>query len=387
MRAEDILNALDHVDPALVGAADRKPRLWPKRLRRFAAAAACFALVLGLGFHTLLRFDYFRSGCSAWPGSIVDGTYYFRVAHSGLWRWSEDGGTEKILSTYWYDGALVNGYGVYFNRGRALYVLPHATGKTEKLYTAPRAKCTHIGFSLLTDGRVDLMVYDKDRQVGSEYLLDGVTGTVRETIQEEVPYRDFLGNSYTRSVFQLGEHVFLLEDQADDRAYRLTVDGETVPLPDILWLDLYGGALGETGDYALLYARTANAAEGEDDRQILLCSDGTVHVLPYGEHFLTGARGYLYSVDYTLVPADTEDPWDEPDRVPSGIRCYEIATGESWLLTADAELELYEFVTDGDLFFTCVPWGEEQVAWRLQYDDAGRPVSLTQLSPNVAPEH
>ena len=183
MRAEDILNALDHVDPALVGAADRKPRLWPKRLRRFAAAAACFALVLGLGFHTLLRFDYFRSGCSAWPGSIVDGTYYFRVAHSGLWRWSEDGGTEKILSTYWYDGALVNGYGVYFNRGRTLYVLPHATGKTEKLYTAPRAKCTHIGFSLLTDGRVDLMVYDKDRQVGSEYLLDGVTGTVRETIQ------------------------------------------------------------------------------------------------------------------------------------------------------------------------------------------------------------
>lgn len=210
MRAEDILNALDHVDPALVGAADRKPRLWPKRLRRFAAAAACFALVLGLGFHTLLRFDYFRSGCSAWPGSIVDGTYYFRVAHSGLWRWSEDGGTEKILSTYWYDGALVNGYGVYFNRGRTLYVLPHATGKTAKLYTAPRAKCTHIGFSLLTDGRVDLMVYDKDRQVGSEYLLDGVTGTVRETIQEEVPYRDFLGNSYTRSVFQLEEHVFLL---------------------------------------------------------------------------------------------------------------------------------------------------------------------------------
>ena len=137
MRAEDILNALDHVDPALVGAADRKPRLWPKRLRRFAAAAACFALVLGLGFHTLLRFDYFRSGCSAWPGSIVDGTYYFRVAHSGLWRWSEEGGTEKLLSTYWYDGSAVNGYGIYFSRGRTLYILPHATGKTEKLYTAP----------------------------------------------------------------------------------------------------------------------------------------------------------------------------------------------------------------------------------------------------------
>ena len=64
MRAEDILNALDHVDPALVGAADRKPRLCPKRLRRFAAAAACFALVLGLGFHmdTLGAGDSFAAG-------------------------------------------------------------------------------------------------------------------------------------------------------------------------------------------------------------------------------------------------------------------------------------------------------------------------------------
>ena len=183
MRAEDILNALDHVDPALVESAGRMPRLWPRRLRRLAAAAACFALILGLGVQTLLRFDYFRSGCSAWPGSVVDGTYYFRVAHSGLWRWSEETGTEKILSTYWYDGAIVNDYGVYFNRGRTLYVLPHATGKTEKLYTASRAKCTHIGFSLLADGQVDLMVYDKDRQMGSEYLLDGATGAVRETIQ------------------------------------------------------------------------------------------------------------------------------------------------------------------------------------------------------------
>ena len=387
MRAEDLLNALEHVDPTLVEAAGRKPRLWPKRLRRFAAMAACVTLVLGLGFHTLLRFDYFRAGCSAWPGSIVDGAYYFRVAHSGLWRWSEETGTEKLLSTYWYDGAIVNDYGVYFNRGRTLYVLPHETGKTEKLYTAPRARCTHIGFSLLADGRVDLMVYDKDRQVGSEYLLDGVTGAVREAIQEEVPYRDFLGNSYSRSVFQLGEHVFRLEDLNGGRAYRLTLDGETVPLPDVLWIDLYGGALGETGDYVLLYARTVDAANDEDDRQLLLSSDGAVYSLPYSEHFLTGARGYLYSVDYTLVPADTENPWDEPDRIPSGILCYELATGESWLLSADAELELYEFVTDGDLFFTCVPWGEEQVAWRLRYDDAGRPTGLTQLSPNVAPEH
>ena len=387
MRAEDILNALDHVDPALVEAAGRKPRLWPKRLRRFAAAAACFSLVLGLGIHTLLRFDYFRAGCSATPGNIVDGTYYFRVAHSGLWRWSEEGGTEKILSTYWYDGALINGYGVYYDRGRSLYVIPHETGKTERLFTAPLGKCSHMGFSLLADGRIDLRVYDKRRQVGSEYLLDGKTGEIRETLQEEVPYDRFLGKDYSRSILQLGEHVFRLEDQEGDRACRLTLDGETVSLPGVLWIDPYGSPLGETGEYAALYARTADAGGQEDDCQLLLSSDGTVRILPYGVHFFTGARGYLYSVDYTFVPADAEDPWGEPSRLPSGILCYEIATGESWLLTANAELDLYEFVTDGDLFFTCVPWGDEQVAWRLRYDDAGRPTGLTQLSPNVAPAH
>ena len=55
MRAEDILNALDHVDPALVGAADRKPRLWPKRLRRFAAAAACTIIFSYVSIFSLVR--------------------------------------------------------------------------------------------------------------------------------------------------------------------------------------------------------------------------------------------------------------------------------------------------------------------------------------------
>ena len=389
MRADDLLNAMDHVDPALVDAAGRKPRLWPKRLRRFAAVAACLALVVGLGLDTLLRFGYFSMGCSASPGSIVDGTYYFYVSHNGLWRWSEEGGTEKVLSTYWYDGAGVNSYGVYYSRDRSLYVIPHETGKTERLCTAPRDRCSHMAFPLLPDGRVDLVLYDKHHQMGSEYLMDGRTGDILETLQEDVPYSDFLGDFYYRSVFQLGDHVFRLEDRDGSRAFRLTLDGETVSLPNVLWVDTYGGPLGETGEYAILYARTADDAEAEDedDRQILLSSDGTVHILPYGEHFFTGARGYLYSIDYTLVPADTEDPWDEPDRQPTGIRCYEIATGETWLLTTDAEVDLYQFVTDGDLFFTCVPWDSKQVAWRLQYDGEGRPVGLTQLSPDVAPQH
>ena len=40
-----------------------------------------------------------------------------------------------MLSTFWYDGYAVNGYGIYYLRGATLYVQVHETGERIKLYT------------------------------------------------------------------------------------------------------------------------------------------------------------------------------------------------------------------------------------------------------------
>lgn len=60
------------------------------------------------------------------------------------------GTSERVLSTFWYDGYAVNGYGIYYLRGETLYVQVHETGERIKLYTAPQ-DCTRLFFSLLGD--------------------------------------------------------------------------------------------------------------------------------------------------------------------------------------------------------------------------------------------
>ena len=130
----------------------------PKRSWRTALIkAACIALVLFSGIYVAGRFDYsLGAGCASSPGTIADGRYYYHVRHSGVWCYDPATGTsERVLSTFWYDGYAVNGYGIYYLRGETLYVQVHETGERIKLYTAPQ-DCTRLFFSLLGDGRIDV---------------------------------------------------------------------------------------------------------------------------------------------------------------------------------------------------------------------------------------
>lgn len=62
----------------------------------------------------------------------------------------------------------------------------------------------------------------------------------------------------------------------------------------------------------------------------------------------------------------------------------EVATGDSWFLEMDAETEnLHDLATNGIHLYTMAPWAEEQMCWKLEYDDAGRPVCLTLISESI----
>ena len=80
--------------------------------------------------------DYFEESCSSYIGSVTDGVYYYEVQRDGIYSYSKSNGTTKLLSSYWFDNWSVNEYGIYYNRGTTLYVLPHGSEKSEKLYSS-----------------------------------------------------------------------------------------------------------------------------------------------------------------------------------------------------------------------------------------------------------
>ena len=164
MTNEQLSASLSYLgDELLAECGARRQR--PKRSWRTALIkAACIALVLFSGIYVAGRFDYsLGAGCASSPGTIADGRYYYHVRHSGVWCYDPAMGTsERVLSTFWYDGYAVNGYGIYYLRGETLYVQVHETGERIKLYTAPQ-DCTRLFFSLLGDGRIDVRLRSDDR--------------------------------------------------------------------------------------------------------------------------------------------------------------------------------------------------------------------------------
>ena len=62
----------------------------------------------------------------------------------------------------------------------------------------------------------------------------------------------------------------------------------------------------------------------------------------------------------------------------------EIATGECWRVQKNQEITIYDMETDGEWMYTCVPWSEEQVCWRLVYDESGRPTAFELVSEDIA---
>lgn len=362
MKSERILEALGAVDGQYIAAADPGRKKLP-RWTRALAACACLCLVLLGTVGTLLRFDYFRAGCGAWCGDIVEGTYYFTVPHDGVYSYTPEEGTKKELSAFWEDGWLVNNYGIYYQRGRSLFVQVHETGKRQRLYTAAWWNWTHIGFSLEEDGNVVVTQYNKHRELISEVLVDGVTGQVLEEVTPVTTYDDWWDGTtllYSRTRFQLGDRTLTFATTGEAYRYDLTENGRSL-LPEgmqVSGASQFGSRLWfESADESEHTASWYVAAPDGDDQVITLPR----------RTYQTGTEDYLFYVDNSN----------------SAIWCIEASTGVRWKLKADAD-EFYSIVTDGTWMYTCVPWRTGQSCWELVWEE-GRPTALKLVNENIAP--
>ena len=375
MRAEDILDALGGVDERhIAAAASHRKKKFP-RWAKVLTTAACILLTVTVGIHTLYRFEFLTAGCSAWPGTIVGDAYYFRVGHSGIWKYTEASGAEFLLSTYWEDGTLINDYGLYFDRGRTVYVKAHDTGKVTRLYTASLTESTHTGLDLEPDGTVIVTVYNKNEKYYSQLRMDGQTGEILEILSHPTPYHS-LELRYTQSTFQVGERVVTLVPDDSNPNWGpcdLTENGVSI-LPEGVTLSRYPVRVGDD-----LYFNAGNREDSAASAELvfLVRPNGEDRLLTRPNYYYCGGdENYLFYVDHSAG--------ENGEGYAYQVGCYEIATGEYWPLTQEGGegIDIYDFATDGSVLYSSCPWDDAQTLWHILRED-GRPAVLQLIDTDI----
>ncbi len=356
MNTMNILAALTDIGDDLIEAAAPKKRRKP-RLSRLLASAACLALVISLGGTAIDRLGLFRAGCSAWPGTFVEGRYYHTAGHGSLYCWDGES-TSLVLHTLLSDAYAVNDYGIYYRSGRRVYVIPHDTGRRRLLYTAPLPDRSHITFAFYGEDVV-VRVYNKWKEHLSEYLVDGRTGTLLEQVEDRLSYAVLYDSQDWQSThYRLGDRQLTLVPAGEEHAFFLTENGEPL-LEDAVFV-----GPDSFGDEVWFYLR-----ENDGTAAYILRPDGDDTLLENvpDNGTLSVAKGYAYWVEYE----------------PEAVWCMDTRTGERWTLELDTPMELYDLATDGDLLATCVPWNDYQAMWRVEKDADRRPVALTLLDGDI----
>ncbi len=369
MSANDLLDMIGNADDSIIAEAKERKRPAIPRWSKWIAVAACLLLAAVGSINTLLRFDYFKAGCGAMPGTIVGNEYYYEVLHSGVWRYSNNG-TEKVLSAYWEEGWLVNESGLYYKSGKSLYRMDLKTLDKEKIYSS--AEGTHIGFDLSDRGNVIVTEYDKNEKYAYQVLIDGKTGEVLEQLTDRVSYSN-LKQLYTRLNYRIGERRIALvpiTDTEDDK-YMPTENGDAL-LPEGSWVGSYGYGIGDEVLYFGVFS--GSGARGESETLIIF-ADGHTILLPQDLRYYKGAVGHI------LLYVDHDNP-ENYGINGGGVWCYDTDSEERWQLKIDADCKFYSFVNNDVTLYSCVPWNYDQTAWKIVYE-GDRPVSLQLIDNNI----
>ncbi len=112
----------------------------------------------------------------------------------------------------------------------------------------------------------------------------------------------------------------------------------------------------------------------EDSEMLILFEDGKTIIEP--KYY-----NYSGSIGHILLNVDFGNPENYGSN-GNGIWCYDTDTSERWQLKIDAECEFYSFTNDDQMLYSCVPWGEEQTAWKIVYD-GNKPVSLQLIDMDI----
>lgn len=372
MKANDLLDIIGEANDEFIhdAKANQKTKtLRIPRLARLVAVAACFCLIVSGAWDTFSRLDYdFGAGCSAYPGEIVDGVYYYYIPHEGVMRYTPGGESERVLHTYWFEEWDVNEYGIYYWQDMSVYVRDHETGTRTKLYSASKANYSHIRFVLTEDGNVIVTHYNKYKEFAYELLIDGVTGEIIKTVMEPISYDKAKTVYYSDMNYIVGDRHIVLEPVDEKRNNFIVTEAGQNILPENLYASQH--IEGYFGDVLCLSVWDGvTSYNGVTKTWLMLYPDGTDRIITIPEERFEGGTS-----EYIFYPAVADGK----------VGCVDTLTGEGWLLEADAETAIHDLEADGEYVYTCAPWAEETACWKLEYGEEGEPIGMTLISADIS---
>lgn len=369
MKTNDLLDVIGEVSDEHIREAKikHKSKTWIKWL----VTAACFSLVFIAGWNILNRLDYhfFKAGCSAYPGNIVHGDYYYYVPHKGIMKYVPENDSELQLHTFWFEEWTVNDYGIYYWYDMSVFVRDHETGTRTELYTASKQDCSHIRFSLTGDGNVIVTHYNKYNESAFEILIHGQTGEIIDTVMESTSYDVSKYTYYSDLNFIVGDRKIVLIPVDEQRNYCLVTENGQNLLPDGLYAspnseaDYIEGAL-------WLSIRKMNGSDSDTTEQYaILHPNGEIQLVTLPSVYISGGN-----LEYVFAPQNNSE-----------VLCVNISTGKNWILDMSCKWDFHDLETDGDYLYTTAPWDHIQTCWKICNDESGKPIDLILVAENIIP--
>ena len=363
-----LFNAITEIDDSFLEEAEEKLAKERKSLFfKVVSIAACICLCIFSGINILDRFDYLGSGCSAWPGDVVEGKYYFSVQHDGIYCYEpEEKTSKKLLSAFWYDDYEVTSDGIYYTSGNKLSFLSFDTGKKFRLYKA--WGYGHINVDIDFDGNLTVTCYNRLFRTKKVLSLKPITG---DLIEVKVPKMSFeaYNEAYEDNIplsFK-GRELILKEEGPFREKFKIMEKGRNI-LPENTFVTgyIWNYYTSPSGD-KLFTEATVHKADGTFPAIVVLTEN---------------------SLEVFNVPECTELNFTD-DHIfflkDEAIHVLNLEDGEIRKLEIEgmSNIKIYSFATDGNYIYVTVPWDTVHEVWKVEKDEAGNPCKMTFYDENA----
>lgn len=365
-----LFNAITNIDDALLSEALENLKKDRKTVfLKILSAAACICLCVFACFDILLRFDYLGFGCSAYPGTIIDGTYYYAKQHNGIYSYDpESKKTEKLLSTFWYRSYGINNYGIYYSRGGKIYVIPHEDKKSRKIFKAKGYD--RINFLINNDNTLTVTCFDRRNKMKTEILIDAKSGEFIKTILPKMTFDEAWKISQNSDIsFQVDGRKLLLK-HIKDGYYEMCENGE-----NILPKDTYAY------NRSFYYSNTGKTMFFDGYRKI----DNETSVPVKIAVRKSGIPIVVELASQSSKSTDDDFIFCKDDKKEE-ISCISLNDLSSWKLETEGKtnVSFYSFESDGNYIYFTAPWDRAHECWKIERDENGLPYKIVLLNENIA---